>query len=836
MRHIGLLALKLFSQSQSTISAALVETLRTKRQVADLKFCYHFLKYSDQRRLDPVRILLSLAFVLAPQLPEFEKALLSLDVKKVLALRDMDSAFALLFEPSADLLASSGNILILVDALDEADAQGGTWRPMSNKAVQLIIGSLAKLPSNIRFFFTARPDTLYGNIESTLNRALKGPGSEGVLFLDPCELRRDQGGEGSRVLVYDSVVQECNLSSALPHLPHPTVDDLFRAYKMVFDRECPRGPVVDLLQVLMSAREPVSALLLSQLGLLDSFPLLPGSGCLFFMEEHKCFLLHKSLADWLLNKKLSQDHHIDVDKGNLLLGACLFHNEILAARDPELILSLIPGARVSGPGLRASDYAIKYGVHHLCQSLLSQDKPSFEQLDEALSSWEFVRQVFESGNGALLMRDLSQLSEVKPVSKCIEESLTWLRMNFNDFEREPSKIECLTLRSPLARVKYQQAVARLKPSWAASAVLGKVSQATWPQYTHIFKGHTNAILSVAYSPDGSYFATSGRDSTARIWDSTDGSCIGLLKGHTATIPSVVFSPDGKILATASEDGTARLWDLASGGIVSVLEGHLGPVGSVAFSPNRIHAATVAGHGGGDYTARLYDISTGECIFVIDDAYQCSSIFYSFDGKLLGASCGHAHVARVWDVTSLPAAVESVATFQHHSYVNYACFSPDAKQLASACSDWVTRVWDVSSSECVLQLKGHTENVVSVSFSLKGNLLCTGSWDTTVRLWDAASGDCISVLSGHTGYLGSIAFSPCGKRLATGSFDMRAMQWDLTHLGGPSSVLEGHTGVVASLSFSPCGSKLVTSSHDSKAKLWDVTQGSFITTLEVSLCL
>ena len=630
-------------------------------------------------------------------------------------------------------------------------------------------------------------------------------------------------------MVYDSVVNECHLSSGLPSLPHPTTCDLFTAYQMVFDRTPPSGPVMTLLEVLMAAREPLSALLLSQLGLLDSLPLLPGSGCLFFIEEHKVFLLHKTLADWLTHKELSGNHFVDIVKGNKLLGACLFDNEVRAARDAESILLSIPGARVSGPGVLASDYALKYSVHHLCQACFSEGA-SYEQLDQALSSWEFIRQVFESGNGALLVRDLSQLSEATPVPESIKEALTWRRMNFNDFEMDPSKIESLTLRSPLSRTKHRQAIKRLKPSWVCSAVLGKVSQSEWPLFTHLFKGHTNAILNVAYSPDGSYFATSGRDATARLWDATDGSCLALFQGHTATIPSVSFSKDGKLLATASEDGTARLWDLASGGCVSILRGHDGPVGSVSLSPNGIHAATVAGHGGRDYTARLYDITSGECIFVIEDAYQCSSIFFSFDGKLLGASCGHSHVARVWDMTSLP--IQCVSTLQHYCYVNHACFSPDGTKLASAGSNWVTKIWDVPTSECILEMRGHTENVVCVSFAPDGKLLASGSWDTTVRLWDTSSAECISLLEGHTGYLASLSFSPCGRRLATGSFDMRVLQWDLTHLG-QHAAMEGHTGEVTSLFFSPCGSKLVTGSHDSKAKLWDA-QGSFITTLEVSM--
>ena len=100
-------------------------------------------------------------------------------------------------------------------------------------------------------------------------------------------------------------------------------------------------------------------------------------------------------------------------------------------------------------------------------------------------------------------------------------------------------------------------------------------------------GHTNAVYSVAFSPDGSKIVSGSFDNTIRLWDAATGQQIGSpLNCHTYKVESVAFSPDGSKIVSGSWDKTVRLCDASSGQqIGSPLKGHCQYVNSVAFSPD-----------------------------------------------------------------------------------------------------------------------------------------------------------------------------------------------------------------------------------------------------------
>ncbi|MBP6748946.1 MAG: WD40 repeat domain-containing protein, partial [Xanthomonadaceae bacterium] len=139
-------------------------------------------------------------------------------------------------------------------------------------------------------------------------------------------------------------------------------------------------------------------------------------------------------------------------------------------------------------------------------------------------------------------------------------------------------------------------------------------------------------------------------------------------------------------------------------------------------------------------------------------------------------------------------------------------SADGGRVVSGSYDGTVRVWDALSGECVRELRGHTNWVLSVALSADGGRVVSGSDDGTVRVWDALSGECVCELRGHTDWVRSVALSADGGRVVSGSDDVTVRVWDALS-GECVRELRGHTNWVRSVALSAEGGRVVSGSDD-----------------------
>lgn len=302
----------------------------------------------------------------------------------------------------------------------------------------------------------------------------------------------------------------------------------------------------------------------------------------------------------------------------------------------------------------------------------------------------------------------------------------------------------------------------------------------------ILEGHANSVTRVCFSPDGNLVATGSVDCSARLWD-LGGKELAALRGHTAWVTRLCFTARG--LVTASVDRTARLWALA-GNPIAELQGHQDSIWSLCSSPNGELIVTASVDG----TAKLWDLGGNQIAEFKAHESSLTSVCFSPDGEMLATASEDGN-ACLWNVTG-----ELIVIFKEHSdAISTIAFSGDGQLLATASKDRTARLWDLTGKQ-VADCRGHNSPVTTISFSPAGRMLATAGEDGSARLWDFA-GNQIGEFSngfsngyhgfsipGHTERIMSISWSPDCRFLATASVDGRGRLWQVENL--PELLLRG----------------------------------------------
>jgi len=114
----------------------------------------------------------------------------------------------------------------------------------------------------------------------------------------------------------------------------------------------------------------------------------------------------------------------------------------------------------------------------------------------------------------------------------------------------------------------------------------------------------NAVMALAFSPDGKTLAVGGSDTLIHLLNVADGKLIRSIPGHGSAVKSLVFHPSGTVLISGSKDRTIRLWNPANGQALKSLEGHTAWVEGMALFAEGTRLASV----GADQTIRLWDLA------------------------------------------------------------------------------------------------------------------------------------------------------------------------------------------------------------------------------------
>jgi WD40 repeat protein len=273
----------------------------------------------------------------------------------------------------------------------------------------------------------------------------------------------------------------------------------------------------------------------------------------------------------------------------------------------------------------------------------------------------------------------------------------------------------------------------------ASVTFGKEPPRIWDPADGSLKAKIGVdyAFSIAFSPDSATVAVGTFEGELVLWDLANNKCRSKLKAHKELdaapeaarnepgVKTIAYSADGRWLATGGRDGIVRLWDADTAKERVMLVGHKSYINAVVFSSDGKWLASA----GDDDSVRIWDVTLAKTIQTLD--LSCPvRLALSGDGKRLAARSGSRfRETWIWDTSSREKIAAIKGSFGGIS------FGRDVL-LALGGTDGAVHVWDVARNQEIALLRGHKGHVSAVAVSPDGGTIASGGFDETILLWDA----------------------------------------------------------------------------------------------------
>jgi len=314
------------------------------------------------------------------------------------------------------------------------------------------------------------------------------------------------------------------------------------------------------------------------------------------------------------------------------------------------------------------------------------------------------------------------------------------------------------------------------------------------------------IRALAWSPDGRWLVSAGGGAYVRLWKTDDWSYHGFIPAPQ--VVQAAFTPDSRqiVVALSGEGGSrargeVRVYETATLARVRTLTN---VAACFALAQEAPLLATVQPDG----RTGILDLSSGAVRGEWGMDAAVTALDFSPDGRRLAVL--HLNRGALWDVPQQSFLGDFHPAGELWRTVR---FSPDGSLLAVGGSSHLVQILDGRTGAPLRSLRGHDDEVLSLTFPPGGETILSGSNDHTARLWFSGPG-----ISGAEEMAESsplAAASPGGGFLIGAENGViRCRDFD----GGPARIIPSDAGRIP-LAFAPDGKTFATWQQDSGLLEW-----------------
>lgn len=282
----------------------------------------------------------------------------------------------------------------------------------------------------------------------------------------------------------------------------------------------------------------------------------------------------------------------------------------------------------------------------------------------------------------------------------------------------------------------------------------------------IFRGHSERVVSVVFSPDGKLIASASYDNTIKLWDPNTNQIIRTFdvdsieeddivnKFHIESSAKLSFSRDGKILTIGNGYNALISWQVETGRVVRKSQRSGDYTIATAFSPD------------GSLFANAFATSTPS---LSGDGFDGSKFEQIEEQLFEPAFLPDAASIEIWDVKT----GQRNNTLSKTEFPISTAFSSDNRFLVSAGLSGETRLWNLNSRQVLRTWQGPCVAVISPDTEF-----VAGDRDRVIKVWSRKTGGEIHSFQGGE-YTQDLVFSPDSKTLAVADSAAGTVTvWDL----------------------------------------------------------